>query len=65
MPRPCGTTAVVVELVQWLGGHGRIVDLDDVLFNSIGTAVGVGLSVAAGPVLKRLRDRRTGAEERA
>ncbi|GAA4779162.1 hypothetical protein GCM10023329_30360 [Streptomyces sanyensis] len=60
----CGTTAVVVELVQWLGGNGRIVDLDDLLFNSIGAAVGVGFSVAAGLLLKRLRDRRTGAEER-
>ncbi|MCQ6555477.1 hypothetical protein NPS70_20080 [Streptomyces sp. C10-9-1] len=39
-------------------------DLDDVLFNSVGTAVGVGLSVAAGLMLKRLRDRRTGTEER-
>ncbi|MFG2684472.1 VanZ family protein [Streptomyces sp. NPDC048392] len=59
----CAATAVVVELLQWLGGNGRILDSDDVLFNSIGTAVGVGLSVAAGLLLKWLRGRRADAEE--
>lgn len=60
----CAATAVVVEFVQWLVGNGRIVDLDDVLFNSIGATAGVGLSTAACLLLKRLRGRRADAAER-
>lgn len=60
----CAAAAVVVEFVQWLGGNGRIVDLDDVVFNSIGALVGVSLSMAACLLLRWLRGRRVDAEER-
>ncbi|MFC7982991.1 VanZ family protein [Streptomyces sp. NPDC057336] len=60
----CAATAVVIEAVQWIGGNGRIVDLDDVLFNSIGATVGVASSATAGLLLRWLRDRRADAKER-
>ncbi|MFV0135218.1 VanZ family protein [Streptomyces sp. HMX87] len=60
----CAAAAVVIELVQWLGGNGRIVDLDDVLFNSVGATVGVGLGMAACLLLRWRQGRRGNAEER-
>ncbi|MEU3895292.1 VanZ family protein [Streptomyces sp. NPDC045251] len=60
----CAAAAVVIESVQWHGGNGRIVDLDDVLFNAIGATVGVASSTTAGLLLRWLRDRRADAKER-
>jgi glycopeptide antibiotics resistance protein len=53
----CVAAGAVVESVQWLQGNGRIVDLDDVIFNSLGAVVGVALSIAACMLLRWRRGR--------
>ncbi|MFH0243465.1 VanZ family protein [Streptomyces sp. HK10] len=49
--------SVMIEALQWLQGAGRVVDLEDVLFNTLGCAVGVGVSVLAGRVVRRWNGR--------
>jgi glycopeptide antibiotics resistance protein len=38
-------TSVSIEYLQWLTAVGRISDISDVLLNSVGGAIGIGVAV--------------------
>lgn len=46
--------STAIELTQWLGPADRVPDLDDVCFNTIGCAVGVGIGAVAERITARL-----------
>lgn len=39
--------SATIEFLQWLGLTGRVVDLEDVFFNTLGCGVGVGVNALA------------------
>ncbi|WP_448629443.1 VanZ family protein [Cellulomonas soli] len=57
-----GALSLTIEITQWVTAHalggGHIADMNDLIFNVLGGAVGVAIVAAAGrvPVLARVVD---------
>ncbi|SFL80352.1 VanZ family protein [Streptomyces pini] len=45
--------SVMIEALQWLQGASRVADLEDVFFNTLGCAVGIGVNVLAVRTARR------------